>query len=58
MSPNGIYYCKPLFLFYFFFRLPTTEYRMKRVNPADIKDMLLRWSRAKTRGYEVRLDVR
>jgi len=24
----------------------------KRVNPADIKDMLLRWSRAKTRGYE------
>ncbi|KAI2804339.1 hypothetical protein RDWZM_007778 [Blomia tropicalis] len=25
---------------------------MKRVNPADIKDMLLRWSRAKTRGYE------
>ena len=22
-------------------------------NPADIKDMLLRWCRAKTRGYEV-----
>ena len=41
-------------IFFLTDRCATTN-RGKRVNPADIKDMLLRWSKAKTRGYEARV---